>query len=280
VWNNLYTAGDVPDLNQYLDAARTIESEQLIWARAQLQDARASGQVIFVQWHHVPYSTGIHGSSTTSTQSGEAMQQWTPLLEEYRVAAVFSGHSEVAERSFVDANNDGYGIHYYDYGIAGDGLRATETSFTNPFSEWTADRSEPELWNGNQLVAGGKHYGFLEVDVFPLDNGEFTIRFTPYYNFPLNAGDSGFTVTGYELRTYDDVVVLSGPANDLQRLSPPPCIGDVNGDGIVSFDDVTMVLGSFGLSGVAPFSGADANGDGEVTFSDVTTILSKFGRSC
>ena len=280
VWNNLYTFGDVPDLNQYLDAARTIESEQLVWARAQLADARARGQVIFVQWHHVPYSTGIHGSATTSTQSGEAMRQWTPLLEEYRVAAVFSGHSEVAERSYVDADGDGYGIHYYDYGIAGDGLRATETSFTNPFGQWTADRSEPELWNGNQLISGGKHYGFLEVDLFRLADGEFSVRFTPYHVFPLNAGDANFTVTGYELRQYNDVIVLNGPANNLQRLAPTPCLGDANGDRVVNFSDVTAVLTSFGDAGQTPFTSGDVDGDGVVSFQDVTAVLAKLGYRC
>jgi hypothetical protein len=279
-WNNLYTLGDVPDLNLFLDAAQTVESQQLVWARAQLQDARDRGQIIFVQWHHVPYSRGIHGSATTSNQSGEAMRQWTPLLEEFRVAAVFSGHSEVAERSYVDADNDGYGIHYYDYGIAGDGLRATETSFTNPFSQWTADRSEPELWNGNQLVSGGKHYGFLEVDVFPLPTGEFTVRFTPFHVFPLNAGDANFTVTGYELRQYNDVVVLRGPANNLARVTPAPCVGDANSDSLVDFTDITAVLANFGRSGVVPFTSGDANGDGAATFEDVSAVLAKFGRNC
>jgi hypothetical protein len=280
VWNNLYTFGDVPDLNQFLDAARTIESEQLVWARAQLADARARGQVIFVQWHHVPYSGGIHGSATTSTQSGEAMRQWTPLLEEFRVAAVFSGHSEVAERSFVDADGDGYGIHYYDYGIAGDGLRSIETSFANPFSQWTADRSEPELWEGNRLISGGKHYGFLEVDLFPLASGEFTVRLTPFHVFPLNAGDANFTVTGYELRQYRDVIVLSGPANNLRRVTPAPCIGDANGDRVVGFSDITFVLGSFGFNGLQPFTAGDADGDGTVTFEDITAVLAKFGYQC
>jgi len=37
-------------------------SVQWHWVIRQLQDARAKGQVIFAQWHHAPFSDGVHGS--------------------------------------------------------------------------------------------------------------------------------------------------------------------------------------------------------------------------
>ena len=35
------------------------------------------------------------------------MRQYSEMFEEYGVAAVFSGHSEMFERSFVDGDGDG-----------------------------------------------------------------------------------------------------------------------------------------------------------------------------
>jgi len=232
-WLLNYPYGDLPDFN--------VGTLQWNWAVQQLDAARAAGQIIFVQWHHTPFSRGIHGSSVTSTQSGEAMRIYAPLMEQYRVAAVFTGHSEVAEMSRFDLDNDGYGVHLWDVGASGDGLRgiedapgATAASITNwrnnplnpqgaawqmnPYHVWCADQNEPETWQGNQLVSGGKHYGFLECDIERLPAGGYRLTFQNWHTFPLNAGDANFTVTGYELRPYANRVVLEGPANDLRPV--------------------------------------------------------------
>jgi 3',5'-cyclic AMP phosphodiesterase CpdA len=232
-WLLNYPFGDLPDFN--------IGTLQWNWAVQELAAARAAGQIIFVQWHHTPFSRGVHGSSVTSTQSGEAMRIYAPLMEQYRVAAVFCGHSEVAEMSYFDLDNDGYGVHLWDVGAAGDGLRgvedapgATSAAITNwrsnplnpdgaawqmnPYHVWSADQSEPETWEGSKLVSGGKHYGFLECDIERQANGQFRLTFQNWHTFPVNAGDANFTVTGYELRPYTNRVVLEGPANDLRPV--------------------------------------------------------------
>ena len=232
-WLLNYPYGDLPDFN--------VGTLQWNWAVQELAAARAAGQIIFVQWHHTPFSRGVHGSTVTSTQSGEAMRIYAPLMEQYRVAAVFTGHSEVAEMSYFDLDNDGYGVHLWDVGAAGDGLRgvedapgATNAAITNwrnnplnpqgaawqmnPYHVWCADQSEPETWQGNKLVSGGKHYGFLECDIERLPAGGYRLTFQNWHTFPLNAGDANYTVTGYELRPYTNRVVLEGPANDLRPV--------------------------------------------------------------
>jgi hypothetical protein len=178
------------------------------------------------------------------------MRQYTPLLEQYKVAAVFAGHSEVFERSFLDQDNDGFGINYWDVGAAGDGLRGVETTFDNSFSQWTADQSEGELWNGNTLLEGGKHYGF-----------------------PVN---QDFVVTDFDLRRYNDRVVLRGPADNLQPIDKALCVADLNADTTVDFSDVNRVLSAFGTNDAE----ADANGDGVVDFGDLSIVLGAFGEGC
>ncbi len=284
-FNQLYTFGDIPDFN--------IGTEQWNWAQQELASARAAGQIIFVQWHHTPFSRGIHGTSVTSNQSGEATRIYAPLMEQYKVAGVFCGHSEVAEMSYFDLNNDGFGVHLWDVGFAGDGLRGvedaegfvnnaitawrnTEPEFvTNPYHVWSADQSEPELWNGRQLVRGGKHYGFLEVNVTPLGSANFRVEFENWHNFPLNSGDANYTVTGYELRKYDNRVVLMGTADNLRPIN---CrIADYNRDGGVDGAD----LDAFFTAWSAGEARSDGNRDGGIDGNDVEAFFAAWsGGGC
>ncbi|MEL6902587.1 MAG: metallophosphoesterase [Cyanobacteria bacterium J06606_4] len=210
-------------------------SPQWNWALEQLKDARQQGQLVFVQFHHAPYSSGTHGfpmnHERSSGQGGTPMRQYHPLFEEYGVVAVFSGHSEMFERSFVDEDNDGIGVQYYDVGISGDGLRGEiqdedgNLLSYNPFSQWTADQNEPELWQEVdgvlQLVEGGKHYGHLEVNVENLpEEGLSRIAFTPVYNFPLL--DSDYSLLGTERRVYgDELTLLVGPDGRIVAVPEP-----------------------------------------------------------
>jgi hypothetical protein len=224
---------DVADINP--------GSIQFNWARQQIESARAAGQIVFAQFHHVPYSSGTHAFEMSHPQAtgqgGTPMRQYTPMFEELGVAAVFSGHSEQFERSFVDADNNGIGVHFYDVGVSGDGLRGgTVDNVTglyggnNPFSEWTADIDELENWQTvteggetfTKLIDGGRHYGHLEVNVERLlsdSNGLFAkVTLTPVYSFPLLG--PGNTVLGVERRVYGDEVVLF--VDPTGRVVPEP----------------------------------------------------------
>lgn len=166
--------------------------------------------MIFVQFHHIPYSSGGHSLPLTaegsSGQAGIPMRVYTPLFKEHGVVAVFCGHSESFEHSLVD------GIHFYDAGVAGDGLGYAiddrDPRRRNPYRVWVAHNDAPELWKGDRLVDGGKHYGHLEVSVEPVAeaSGRFAIRMVPVYLFPVT--DFRGEVVDVERRVYDDVVEL------------------------------------------------------------------------
>lgn len=61
-------------------------------------------------------------------------------------------------------------------------------------------------------------------------------------------------------------------------VSPPPCIGDLNGDNVRNFADVLLMIPYWG----GPCSGPeDLNGDGDVNFQDVLDVLIPvWGTSC
>lgn len=126
-----------------------------------------------------------------------------PLLALYDVAAVFSGHDEMYEHSIVD------GIHFYDVGASGDGLRGPQSDLTNPFQTFLAHADAPEVWAGDVLVSGGKHYGDLEIDVTLAASGIWDVSITPAYAFPLLSPTNPGVITGWERRAYDDVVTFS-----------------------------------------------------------------------
>lgn len=142
-----------------------------------------------------------------------------PLLFQYGVDAVFSGHDEMLERSMITGTEtlpDGltrpHTIHFYDVGIGGDGLRGPSVDFDNPHRKFLAHENAPELWNGKQLISGGKHYGHLEVNVAPNTQGEWQVVLTPVHSFPqCNAQGA---VIGWERRAYDDVVTLTAEAEE------------------------------------------------------------------
>ncbi|UZD23743.1 metallophosphoesterase [Algoriphagus halophytocola] len=210
-------------------------SDQYKWLEENLKDAREEGQLIFVQYHHAAYSSGEHGvplnHELSVGQVGTPMRILNPLLEEHGVIAVLSGHDELFERSFVDEDGDGKGILYYDVGVAGDGMRGEKRDWLgnplntlnyNPYRQWTADQSEPEIWNTSGanpvLTDGGKHYGHLEVNLTKIVEGEQVyalIDFLPVYAFPVM--DENYNLTKVERRVYNDVVSLKIPLRTIQE---------------------------------------------------------------
>ncbi|MGF1495243.1 MAG: metallophosphoesterase [Elainellaceae cyanobacterium] len=291
-------------------------STQWNWVIEQLEDARADGQMIFAQFHHVPYSSGTHGlpmnHEDSSGQGGTPLRQYHPLFEEYGVVAVFSGHSEMFERSFVDEDGDGTGVFYYDVGVAGDGMRGQRTDADgnllnyNAFSQWTADQDEPELWaevdGVLQNVAGGKHYGHLEVNVQRLDgeDGVAQVTFTPVYSFPIL--DSNYELVDTERRVYGDEITLQINADGI-ATSPVPEEFLVESGVTSVFLDLDLIESATGLvltgvdSEAAPFSedfqvgfaindetdlsftaepfapaGGTIEHDGTITFNDAITV--------
>ncbi len=197
---------------------------QWAWAKEQMEDARAKGQIILVQFHHAPYSSGVHGMAPNfeipDNQSGVAMRVYTPMFEEFGVAAVIAGHDEMFERSFVDKDGDGIGFHVYDVGVAADGLRSEKMIQDengnykplnyNTHSQWSATANSPELWATNDkgvkhLIDGGLHYGHLQMDLLRTDYGAKMV-FQPVYVFPVLNDD--YSLSHTERRVYDDVTTI------------------------------------------------------------------------
>ena len=220
-------------------------SRQFQWAQFQLDDAQAAGQTIFVQFHHAPFSSGPHGLPMIfgDPQSAVPMQVYAPLFEQHGVTAVFSGHDEMYEHSVVN------GVHYYDIGIGGDGLRSPlSTSLSNPYQTFIAHADSPEVWvdsdgdgNIDQLLDGGKHYGHLQVEALFHGNGSLKqATFSPTYILPQTnlLGD----VVGFETRTYNDELVITQPIQNTTMPITPPTGFQVTEFATVDYPNGMVVL--------------------------------------
>ncbi len=75
---------------------RSVNGPMLTWLRQDLAATEKDWIIAF--WHHPPYSKGGHDSDSDSLQI-EMRERALPILEEYGVDLVFSGHSHVYERS-------------------------------------------------------------------------------------------------------------------------------------------------------------------------------------
>ena len=214
--SNTGTDGTADDTNFFLSSAANPQipdalpgSAQYQWLEQQLAAARDSGQITFVQFHHAAYSSGVHGRPAGSdpmleaTQSGRPMRALTPLLSQYGVKAVFSGHDEMYEHSIVD------GVHFYDVGIGGDGLRGADFGADGYTRDFLAHSDAAEVWAGDVLLSGGKHYGHLEIDVVSGPSGGWDVSITPAYAFPVLSATTAGEIIGWERRTYDDAVTFS-----------------------------------------------------------------------
>jgi hypothetical protein len=221
--------GDAPDFST--------GSEQYIWLEEQLAKARDSSLFTFVIVHHAPWSSGPHGlppglgGDTADNQSGLPVRELAPLFMYYGVDAVFSGHDEMWERSVLyetqvleDGSMQPHTVHYYDVGVAGDGLRGPVDGAVNPFRVFLAHNDAPEVWEDSVLVSGGKHYGHLEVEIAPLGDSAWEAVLKPVYVLPVKEnGDSLYS--GYKVLEYPDRVSLVSR----RETGPSAGTGDLRG---------------------------------------------------
>jgi 3',5'-cyclic AMP phosphodiesterase CpdA len=192
---------------------------QYEWLEQQLKDAQRTAKFTFVAFHHCPYSSGPHGlppgsgDDSLDAISGIPVRVLTPLFMKYGVDALLNGHDEMFERSEVTGTEQlpngtmrPHTLQVYDVGVGGDGLRGPTPGVENPLQKFLAHKNSPEIWKGNHLVDGGKHYGHLEVDVTE-ENGKWITTLSPVYVFPV-MDEQNKTPLRFERRVYPDVIKL------------------------------------------------------------------------
>ena len=103
----------------------------LTWLEADL--ANTAQDWIIAYWHHPPYSKGSHDSDSEQ-RLYEMRENVVPILEDYGVDLVFTGHSHSYERSFLIDGHYGDAASFNDSFKVdlGDGNEASDGAYQKP----------------------------------------------------------------------------------------------------------------------------------------------------
>lgn len=124
----------------------------------------------------------------------------------------------------------------------------------------------------NQLV-GSDHVPFEWAGYPACVMNEDGFASNPCYHRTCDTVDTpGYIDYAYAVRQARSV---AGLLADVAVVILPPCPGDLDGDRVVDFDDLVIVMGSYGVD-----SGGDVDGDGDTDFADLVELLAYYGLTC
>lgn len=96
-----YDVGNVHFISLDSDGvSRAANGPMATWLQADLVYAKANAKWTIAYWHHPPYSKGSHNSDNAGATT-DMRANFNPLLEQYGVDLVLTGHSHCYERSFL-----------------------------------------------------------------------------------------------------------------------------------------------------------------------------------
>jgi MYXO-CTERM domain-containing protein len=167
-----------------------ISSAQVEWMKADLDAARAAGQLLFAVMHHGPYSHSLHGPNP------EVQQLVVPELAARGVAAIFQGHDHVYERGcgggldYVLAGGGGAPLYTVD--ASGAGVQRALADYS--YSVITVDGTSASAVS--KLADGGV------IDTFTLPSGACSDGGLPPAP-DAGAADAGADAGGHDAGGHD-----------------------------------------------------------------------------
>jgi hypothetical protein len=247
----------------------------LEWVRAAGSTGTDRGVGVGVDSTGAAYITGFFrnsitfGATTLTAQNNDDM-----YLTKYDTDGVL----EWAQRSGTSLN--------FVQGLALDANASGDVAVSGYFGG-TADFGDAAFGMTSQLVSAGSFDAF--VATFDSDGGLLcAVRagsggFNADFAYGVAINEAGGVAACGEFTGTADFggIILNGGAPDAWFATlPAPASdlpGDLNGDGVVNFTDLNIVLGAFGSSGVPGMTPGDADGDGVVNFTDLNIVLGNFG---
>jgi hypothetical protein len=239
---------------------RSVNGAMMTWLRNDLTANTKSWLIAF--WHHPPYSKGSHDSDT-STNETQMRQTVLPVLEQYGVDLVLSGHSHSYERSFLIDNHYGLSNTFSaaNKKNAGDGREGGAGAYTKPTVGPSAHEGTVYAVAGSSGTTSGgslnhpamfislNNLGSMVLDVdgnrldakFLRETGAIADSFTLLKGVPTNQAPS---------------VVLTSPANGSTALAPAAFTLSANAsdaDGTIARVDFYQGATLLGSSTTAPY---------------------------
>jgi predicted outer membrane repeat protein len=151
----------------------------------------------------------------------------------------------------------------------GEGNVNSDPLFTDP------DRGDYRPSAGSPCIDAADNTAVPE-DVYDLDDDGDVSESTPL--------DLAENVRFVDDPTTDDTGVQDppdgAPVVDMGAYEYQPCFGDLDGDGDVDLEDLTLLLANYGVTSGAGWEDGDLDSDGDVDLDDLSVLLAVYGRPC
>ena len=148
---------------------------------------------------------------------------------------------------------------------------ANVTTTDGPVAGFTLSVASNGAWH--------RHYSFLlqQRSAPSIANGVYLLQMELYNTAGTLEATEPFYMLFNQNASASDVQAAAAWVQDNLIDTTPTLPGDANGDGVVDFDDLAIVLSQFGMIGDG--LQGDLNNDGAVNFDDLSLVLSNFGAS-
>lgn len=193
------------------------------------------------------------GSGTQCYITQQTSSTANPLLND-----VDGGHTSLTSPVFNGTGSGDLYLTYYRWfsnNLDLNRYQATDNLTVLVSTDGGANWSTVEVFNDNE---GKWTYKSVNLSALVTPTSNMRLRFVARDSSPDSAVEAGL----------DDVNIF--------RMVCDTIPGDINGDGVVNFADLNILLSNFGQTG-AGIPG-DINGDGAVNFADLNILLSNFGQ--
>jgi hypothetical protein len=145
-------------------------------------------------------------------------------------------------------------------------LGVERSPFDNATVEVSADGGNwTPVWANPTTTVSDASWNQMSLDIFAVADGESTV----YVRWSMGPTDHFTTYPGWNI---DDV--------EIWGVVVPQCPGDLDGDGDIDLNDLSMLLAHYGMTSGASYADGDLDGDGDVDLDDLTGLLSHYGEIC
>jgi hypothetical protein len=145
-------------------------------------------------------------------------------------------------------------------------LGVERSPFDHAVVDVSADRTNwTAVWANPTTTVSDSAWSQMSFDISAVADYESSV----YVRWGIGPTDESTTYPGWNI---DDV--------EIWAVVLPQCPGDLDGDGDIDLNDLSILLAHYGMASGAAYSDGDLDGDGDVDLNDLTALLAAYGTTC
>ncbi len=195
------------------DSDLSSDGKMLSWLRRDLHQTKQ--RWLIVAFHHPPYSKGTHDTDNPRDSWGRSFdvrQNLLPILEQYGVDLVLTGHSHMYERSYL------INCHYGESGSLKSGMILDKTlgNSNKPYYKYSEKLAPHE---GTVYVVAGSS---SKVDMGPLDHPVNAVNLFELGSMIIDVNDKRLDARfiNDKMQVLDNFSIVKGHVSTKQIITP------------------------------------------------------------